>query len=115
MSCLRPVVCVAFVFAFAALAIAQESPARPFVSASSELAGPVKLEAGGAPIDVVKYTGHAGPQAVDFDRDGDLDLLVGTYAGRIVLYRNDGARAEPKLAEGAPLSAAGKEIELRNW
>lgn len=42
---------------------------------SPELATGIKLEAGGAPIDV--EVGHAAPYFVDFDEDGTKDLLVG--------------------------------------
>jgi hypothetical protein len=32
---------------------------------------------------------------VDLDRDGDLDLLVGSEAEGLKLYRNTGTKAEP--------------------
>jgi hypothetical protein len=102
-------------FALSSTAAVQEAPQRPPARASHELAAPVKLEAGGAPVDVVQHGGHAGPQAIDLDGDGDLDLLVGTFVGKIVVYRNDGTPAVAKLAEGVPMSAAGQEIKLHNW
>jgi len=36
--------------------------------------------------------------AVDWDDDGDLDILVGTYDGMIFLRRNEGTRVEPAYA-----------------
>lgn len=38
---------------------------------------------------------RAAPQLVDVDRDGDLDLLLGSEADGLQLYRNGGDRAEP--------------------
>ncbi len=35
---------------------------------------------------------------VDWDADGDLDILVGTFEGLIFLRRNDGTRARPAYA-----------------
>jgi hypothetical protein len=35
----------------------------------------------------------AAPALVDWDNDGDLDLLIGTNAGRIEYWRNDGTSA----------------------
>jgi len=39
----------------------------------------------------------AAPHMVDFDADGDLDLLVGNISGRVILIRNDGTRKSPKF------------------
>ena len=36
----------------------------------------------------------------DWDDDGDLDILVGTFAGMIFLRRNEGSRKEPAYATG---------------
>lgn len=35
---------------------------------------------------------------VDWEADGDLDILVGTFEGRIFLRRNEGTRARPSYA-----------------
>ena len=50
--------------------------------------------------------GDAGPILVDWDNDGLLDLLVGAGDGSVTFYRNEGAKAEPKLATGHVLIAA---------
>lgn len=34
---------------------------------------------------------NASPELVDWDRDGDLDLLIGTGLGRVEYWRNDGS------------------------
>jgi hypothetical protein len=64
---------------------------------------PQKLEADGKPIQVPH--GDAHPVAADWDRDGKLDLVVGTGAGSVLWYRNTGTRTEPKLAAAKTLVA----------
>jgi len=78
-----------------------------------QFAAPVRIEAGGAPIDVT--TGHAAPYVYDFDGDGVRDLLVGEFGdgefagevheksegshrwanGRLRIYRNQGSNTAP--------------------
>ena len=67
---------------------------------SAELATPIRLEADGKPIDAVDI-GHAAPCVADIDGDGIQDLLVGQFSrGALLIYRNVGTNAEPKLAAG---------------
>ena len=64
-----------------------------------ELEAPVRLEAGGKPIDTA--IGHAAPFVCDFDGDGVRDLLVGQFGeGLLWVYKNVGTNAQPKFAEG---------------
>ena len=64
-----------------------------------ELAPPVRLEAGGKPIDT--EVGHAAPCVVDWDGDGVKDLLVGQFGGGLLwIFRNEGTNGAPKLAAG---------------
>ncbi|PLX74736.1 MAG: hypothetical protein C0615_08840 [Desulfuromonas sp.] len=49
----------------------------------------------GAVIDVGS---QANPAVVDFDQDGDKDLVVGTGKGELYLYLNNGSDATPELA-----------------
>jgi len=76
-------------------------------------AAPVQLEAGGKPLKAP--AGDAGPHAADWDGDGDLDLLVGDDRGRVTIYRNEGTRAAPKLAQGETLvpDRGGRFVEER--
>jgi hypothetical protein len=61
------------------------------------LAPPVRLEAGGKPIDT--DIGHAAPWVCDFDGDGVQDLLVGQFGeGLLWICRNEGTNAKPVLA-----------------
>jgi hypothetical protein len=51
--------------------------------------------------------GDAGPCVVDWDGDGDLDLLVGASDGSVSLFRNVGTRAKPELAAAETLIPPG--------
>ncbi|MDC0937149.1 VCBS repeat-containing protein, partial [Pirellulales bacterium] len=55
--------------------------------------------------------------AVDWDHDGDRDLLCGGYiTGRIYFYRNiDRQDGLPVLELGGPLVADGQPINVRDW
>jgi hypothetical protein len=75
-------------------------------AAAQDLAPPVRLEAGGKPINV--EIGHAAPYVHDFDGDGVRDLLVGQFGGgKLLIFRNEGSHAEPRFAEGRPFEAGG--------
>jgi hypothetical protein len=65
---------------------------------TTPLLAPVRLEAGGAPIDA--DVGHAAPFVGDFDEDGVNDLLVGQFGGGALwICRNEGSNAAPKLGK----------------
>lgn len=67
--------------------------------AADDLAPPVRLEAGGKPIDT--EIGHAAPLVVDWNGDGKRDLLVGQFGGgRLWIFRNTGEDGDPRLAAG---------------
>lgn len=53
-----------------------------------------KLMAGGEPLAV---NGHGDPMVVDWDGDGDLDIVSGSAQGGVFLAENTGMRAAPKL------------------
>ncbi len=51
--------------------------------------------------------------AADFDADGDLDLVIGSFEGNMFLRRNDGTRMKPSYAETCEqVSAAGAILEV---
>jgi hypothetical protein len=63
------------------------------------LAKPVPVEAAGQPL--VREGGALFPFVGNLDGDGGLALLLGTIEdGRLLVYRNAGTRASPRL--GAP-------------
>lgn len=81
---------------------------------AQELEAPVRLEAGGKPIDLGKLAapfGHAGPALGDVDGDGDRDLLVGDFPGYFWLFENTGTDAEPKYASKGKLKAGREEAK----
>ena len=47
---------------------------------------------------------RSAPQLIDLDRDGDLDLLVGSEAEGLKLYRNTGSKTEPAFTLDAGFS-----------
>jgi hypothetical protein len=50
---------------------------------------------------------------VDWDADGDLDLLLGTQSGHVYLSENAGSPKQPVYKKvGAPLQAAGQKLEV---
>jgi FG-GAP-like repeat len=49
------------------------------------------------PIESTEH--HAAPHLVDWDKDGDLDLLSGTSSGGVILSENTGTRSEPIWSE----------------
>ena len=75
---------------------------------TSTFAPPVRLEAGGKPINV--DTGHAAPCFADIDGDGSPELLVGQFDdGKLRVYPNRGTRAAPRFDTFAWFQAGGKE------
>jgi hypothetical protein len=88
--------------AAAALPVAALAAGKDAQAAKSELAPPVRVEADGKPIDLDEI-GHAAPFFADLDGDGRRDLLVGQFGergtGKLRIYKNQGADAQPRFAQ----------------
>ncbi len=72
-------------------------------------AEPVKIRAGGKPIDVF---GMPSPNLADFDGDGDLDIICGEFLDKFTWFENTGTRRKPVYAEGRLLAFGGKPIRM---
>ena len=70
---------------------------------------PVRLKAGGVPIQV-EAPGYAAPCLADVDGDGQMDLLVGQFnKGKIQFFKGLGGGT---FAKGTWLQAEGKAAEV---
>jgi VCBS repeat protein len=57
---------------------------------------------------ITEYLGNAAPEIVDWDNDGKLDLLLGSYSGLIYFFKNTGTKTKPRLGKPEALKAGGK-------
>jgi hypothetical protein len=88
-------------------AIATAPPQKARAGPASELAPPIRLTAGGKPIDV--DVGHAAPCVADIKGDGKPCLLVGQFGeGKLRIYPNVGSKTEPRFDKFEWFQAGGK-------
>ena len=78
---------------------------------AGDLSPPVRLQAGGHPINV--DMGHAAPFVADLKGDGQMVLLVGQFGqGKLRLYPNIGTRSAPRFDRFEWFEAAGRVVTL---
>lgn len=54
----------------------------------------------------IQVDGHSDPFFVDWDGDGDLDLISGSSQGGVFLCKNDGSAKQPQFSQPTKLVAA---------
>ena len=64
---------------------------------------PADLYAGTLPV----------PNAVDWDGDGDIDLVAGNSEGRVLFFENTGGNQAPAFQPGTPIQADGHPIHIQ--
>ncbi len=60
----------------------------------------------------IQVDANSAPACVDWDEDGDLDMLLGTQAGNIRLYLNDGGESVPVFTSYSLITSGGSPINL---
>jgi len=58
---------------------------------------------------------ESSPTAVDWDRDGKKDLVVGDYNGNLNFFKNIGTDADPVFNGKKQMAAGGKKIDVQYY
>ncbi|MFW6125218.1 MAG: FG-GAP repeat domain-containing protein [Pirellulales bacterium] len=99
--CVAAALAATALLARGALGLADDAP-----GASQLATVPIKIQAGGEPINV--EVGHAAPFVADFDGDGLKDLLVGQFGGgKLRIYANRGTNSQPRFEDFTWFEAGG--------
>jgi hypothetical protein len=78
-------------------------------SAEPKYETPRQLQVGTQPLDVF---GCPSPNFADFDADGDLDLVCGSFLDTLTYFENVGTRTQPAYARGRTLESAAGPITM---
>ncbi len=79
-------------------------------TAAPQWAAPKQLATtAGGPVDTF---GAPSPNFADFDGDGDLDLVCGSFLDTLTYFENTGTRTEPAYAPGKTVSHQGDPIHM---
>ncbi len=68
-----------------------------------------QIQAGDGPVDVY---GCPSPNFADWDGDGDLDLVCGSFLDHFTFFENVGTRQQPRYAAGRRLQHDGRVIRM---
>lgn len=96
---------ITFTSLFAGLAASLVSTAS---ASEINFAPPLRLE-------VPECSQLEGPELVDYDGDGKLDLLSGVYSGNLLFRKNISTNEAPKFAKPLKLQSGGKDIKVKHW
>ncbi len=69
----------------------------------------VQIMADGKPVDMY---GTPSPNLVDWDGDGDLDLICGSFLDTITYFENIGSPTKPEFAAGQLIEVDGRPLHL---
>ncbi len=58
---------------------------------------------------------YASPVFFDLDKDGKMELIVGTFYGDFRVYKNEGTIENPVYNKFAKIQAGGKDAKTANW
>ena len=58
---------------------------------------------------------NLGPDLVDLDGDGKLDIVAGNYGGVFFVFRNEGEADAPRFGKPTKLQSEGKDLKLNHW
>jgi hypothetical protein len=127
----RPDVWTTILFVLMALPTAS-AQGKQSDKGAADLRAPVRVMAGGQPIDVT--VGHAAPYVMDVDGDGVRDLLVGEFGkegfpperlpdavrkkwgtfdeGKLRIYRNVGTNDSPRFDGFKYMEAGGEAASI---
>lgn len=67
------------------------------------------------PLADIESSKNLGPDLVDIDGDGKLDIVAGEYGGVFYLYRNEGKRDAPSFGKPTKLQSGDKDLKLNHW
>jgi len=69
-----------------------------------------------APVRLLAIQGDNIPEVVDWDNDGDQDLVIGVWSfGRVFLYLNSGSDTGPLFGAGTAIQSDGVDITSPYW
>ena len=104
---------ITVVCGFLALSVGNASPGWSDDSKDGKPGSPdIRL---GDPIRLSQASSLRGPDIVDLDGDGKLDLVSGSYEGRIFFARQAGTPKSLDFRSEVALRTADEDVKLSHW